>query len=383
MHREVSFKKIKLFIMLFILVFLVSCLTIPVEAKTKDDDKVISPKTALKVANEFLEKRSEKDSKWENSTAHDPILFLEPNGNPGVFLCNISKEKDQAGYILVGANKDRAPVVLLSTGENPLNNIDELKNKALKKNKVNKLGKHKLVYGGPFSLLVEFAIDKDKKVHYNLNGKYQEPTVKQPKISKAQKQNNQKNWQQIESSESISIMSIYEDKRLDVRKYDQSKSQDKSTGCGPAAGAMILNYWDENGYTNLQNDSDRTDGVNLMNHLFDDMNTSGTGTMYYDWTNGIEKHANTCNNYSFDSLTILWGNDPDDFYSRFKNYINAGQPLGLWFDLYAEPYSWHVVAGRGYFGDSTGRYYLVNTWGEEQAVNVDEANEYHMMPVYP
>lgn len=166
----------------------------------------------------------------------------------------------------------------------------------------------------------------------------------------------------------ISPQSFVQSKDLNVASYDQAKSNSEYNGCGPAAGSMILDYWDINGYTNLQDDADRATGVNLMNHLFGDMGTGPTGTSTTGWISGIKTHANSHSGYNFNSWTRYWDSTiRGTFWSELKNEINAGRPFGMWFPLNYQPYSAHIVPCRGFFEDEYCQKYHVNTRGVENS----------------
>jgi len=228
-------------------------------------EQEVSPKTALTVANKFLDNYSTYESQWKDSFAREPILFSTPDGKPGVYVADVVRAGENVGFIAIGATSERSPIVKLSTGQHPYKNLEAVKSKALDKaDKSLNLGNPELIYGGPLMLAAKIPIlDQDKptgNLIYNLQGLFQTKETSVPSLSSKQKENNKKTWDLLlrfgDESTNITPMSSGEYENLSVRNYDQDDSMSPSTGCGPAAGAMVLNYWDECGYDDLQSDSD-------------------------------------------------------------------------------------------------------------------------------
>lgn len=160
--------------------------------------------------------------------------------------------------------------------------------------------------------------------------------------------------------------------------YDQSLSAYPDSACGPTSGAMVLGYWDTHGYTRLQNDSDRTNGIQLMNDLYVDMGTGQTGTDKRQWRNGIETHANTQNGYRFSTAQYdnLSGYSTVWYYVKYE--IDNVRPFGFYigFDNGKVPgltYRYHWVTGKGYSDGGSGNRYVTinNSWGGTDSISFD------------
>ncbi|WP_027414921.1 C39 family peptidase [Aneurinibacillus terranovensis] len=284
----------------------------------------------------------------------------------------------------------------MGAGKAPTDNIDMIKEMAKKKVGSDKhIDGIKYLYGGPMNLGVQIDIlDKGKvigKSIYHLQGQFEMDQFSDLKISVENKKKAKEKWagfleSKITKPQSvISPMDVYTNKDLSVRSYNQAYSQNNNTGCGPAAAANILNYWDERGYTNLQSDNDRTNGINLMNHMFGDLQTSIIGTDPSAWAQGMKTHANSHSGYRFTTQNYTYDASlGSTFWGYMVNQINAGHPFGMFFPLNSKPYSWHIVTCRGYYQSSTGsKSYHVNTWGSDAWQDYDSIGNHTLMFVIP
>lgn len=345
------------------------------------------------VANTFLERFSLTYPFWEDSVASNPIALKNKEGQKVVTVCDVKKENNIIGYIIVGINKNISPIVSLGKGELINNLIKPKYEKILKKFPGIKVSNPEIMFGGPGIYGIKVDILQGGKMNSKIID-LQEENFSDHFPNFSQSYNARQKWDSTYSTvisskfdTIIQPMLASSSKDLTVRSYDQDNSNSPENGCGPAAGAMILNYWDERGYTDLQSDSDRLQGINLMNHLFDDMGTDFLGTSYSEWTTGVEKHANVCNSYNFDSWVRIWDyeGEREIFWSELVYEINNNRPVGLWFPYGGTPYSYHIVAGRGWYEDysTPQRMYHVNTWGTDAWHDFDSSGEFHLMYVIP
>lgn len=87
--------------------------------------------------------------------------------------------------------------------------------------------------------------------------------------------------------------------------------------CGPAAGAMVLSYWDQT-YPNLVDSRDDSNLSDLQNCLHYDM--GAPPTTFSAAETGIEKHANSAHGYS-DTFQYLGGYHGAE--NRYFDYYTA------------------------------------------------------------
>ncbi|PZD92890.1 hypothetical protein DNH61_25675 [Paenibacillus sambharensis] len=350
---------------------------VPVESVSE----VIEVGTAIQVSTQYLEEIivPHFETSWKDAIVGNPTLFYDHDDNPAVYELQIRKGNKLLGYIIAGANTNLNPVVKVGVGLPPTKELtaigQELETKHNKKVK-----KATYLYGGPYALGV--AIETMDGVHekYDLLSKQKVSDFPRLSINPGNKMKTREEWVKAKSKlntktkqEPIFTTMVYNTDTISgMRSYDQAKSNNNSTGCGPAAGANVLNYYDERGYDKLQSNTDRTDGVALMNHLFSDMGTSAIGTSAEGWANGIKKHANSENGYRFSTTVNYYDSSIDSyFWSQIKSFINNDRPFGVFYPLGGSPYSWHIVTVVGFYEDidSSYRTITVNTWGRTEYVN--------------
>lgn len=125
---------------------------------------------------------------------------------------------------------------------------------------------------------------------------------------------------------------------------------DNWDGCGPIAGAMVLGYWDSNGYSSIPNNDETV--IDDCHHFMD---TDDTGeTSVYDIAPGID---DTSQYYGYDFSSSL---DSDETWSDVIGEINASRPFVLaleWDD------DGHGITVRGYRA-STSEIRFHNCWDD-------------------
>lgn len=361
----------------------------------QDKDKT----TSEKVANTFLNSFSSQQIKWQGAKASNPIKLRNKNGDIISYLLEIKQGNLQIGYMIVGANDNVSPVLTVGSGVFPADKILAGLQKFKDKEKGSIVNNPEIIFGGPGIYGVKASENKDTKTTTKvIDESGLDITDAFPNFESNPNAKNSWNkllipingssplTQAVPSTSIVQPMGASGSGDVNVRSYDQANSQSDVTGCGPAAGAMILNYWDERGYTNIQADSDRTDGINLMNHLFSDMGTTAIGTSQIGWTNGINAHANSHSGYHFSSYTRYYDSSlRETFWSEIKSEINSGRPVGMFFWLGDSPYSYHIVPCRGWFEDYQygDRMYHVNTLGTDEWQNFDATTGFDLMYVMP
>ncbi|MFZ7103182.1 MAG: C39 family peptidase [Peptococcaceae bacterium] len=126
-----------------------------------------------------------------------------------------------------------------------------------------------------------------------------------------------------------------------------------SSSCGPTTGAMITNYWANQGY-NIRNSSYYGGNAALINHLYTEMGSTPVGTTANNYGYGMDTHLN--HNYAdaWARLTFSCRNN----WPTYETAINRGRPVALRFDITSNPNaysSYHFVCGLGtyYEGEET------------------------------
>lgn len=140
------------------------------------------------------------------------------------------------------------------------------------------------------------------------------------------------------------------------------------SGCSPTSGAIIMGYWDNNGYGNLIAGSDWQGAVNTMRT---EMGTycgqDGTGwTQINNISAGMVNYA-SAKGYTFASE--LWCSDCGvaASYANFQGEIDASRPLLVDVIGHAQ-YGNHSIVGVGY--ESSGTYLIIHDNWSSTAENV-------------
>lgn len=344
----------------------------------------------IKIAVEYF------NAKWNGAVTGAPILFYDTEGNPESYFVPVQLKSDRIGYVMVSAFRAGEPI--LEASEQPLK-VEDLTDIAravadtLKAGQ--SIGKTRLIHAGPLYLAVQFELlgprAEKELVYYNLKAKKLMPrdtTVPKLDVKAHGSSESSKHWDSILNPPQISIMAVNTGSVLGVPSYDQNLSSHPNSGCGPAAGAMVLGYWKQHGYPALQFDMDVSEGIDLMNDLYTDMGSTAVGTTIAGWTDGVRYHANT-KHYSDGngllyntgySFTASYTNTLAGTYMPWevlKTEISASRPVGFYigWDNGLVPgltYNYHWVAGRSFYEDTnTGERLLVinNSWGSSDSIN--------------
>ncbi|QGQ97924.1 hypothetical protein EHS13_25060 [Paenibacillus psychroresistens] len=355
----------------------------------------IDENTALEVSKQYLEEVVVKhfEPTWKGAQVGKPTLFYSNDGQPAVYEIQVINADEQLGYFIVGATTDISPIVKVGVGLSPTGKLGVI-SQELDTTQNKKVKKAKYLYGGPFALGVDIETTDGNRQKYDLGSMNKIDDIPSLSIDKTNKQKAHDQWAKEKlkltsravGKAIISPMVVNTDTIVGVRSYDQSLSQSNTTGCGPAAGANVLNYYDEHGFDNLQTNTDRTTGVVLMNHMFSDMSTGSTGTSAESWASGIKKHTNTEKGYHFSTTVNYYDLGMDSyFWGQIKSQINSDHPFGFFYPLGGTPYSWHIVTVVGFYEDINSSYktVTVRTWGSTEYVNWSGGQPSQIMWVIP
>ncbi|WP_397537144.1 hypothetical protein [Rummeliibacillus pycnus] len=158
-------------------------------------------------------------------------------------------------------------------------------------------------------------------------------------------------WNDIHDSSKVGVQSV-PPVTLNVTRVWQRQSgvTHPDSSCGPAAGAMIANYYkDIKGYKVRGKGSYSNSNANLINHLYFEMNSYALGTNSYSLANGFQVHLN------HDMTGWKYTRTTDPGYSNVTAPIRDGHPVAtVWLALGDEDYHWRVINGI----DTDGGQYL-------------------------
>lgn len=101
------------------------------------------------------------------------------------------------------------------------------------------------------------------------------------------------------------------------------------TGCAPLAAGILLDYWDENGYSNALDGSNATHTTARTNldELREAMNTYCSGTTGMTFTSKIDRGESFTDDQGYTQWD--WNEDIFNKWSSLKSEINAGRPVLL------------------------------------------------------
>lgn len=372
-----------------------------------DTSDVVSIEQAEKVASYSIKEISESISVfsgWKNATVKLSTVYYDLNGNRSAYSFNVIENKQQTGYIFISARKDNYPVLEFSKGKIP-NEILKLRtlSKSLVEARVNKIklesadkeeltiGEMKPLYLGPTFYYAEYTLtDKKGKtkekvivdlpfstvvdfnksnvsVSVDENDSYFNNTSLQQQ-QEIRKQEANAKWESIEERMTLetipegytstkSIGYIY-----DVPNYEQ---YDECPGCSPTASAMVLGYWDANGYPNFPL------GLSLVQELANAMGTSNWpnppgGTWPWDIDDGIEE---VCEDHGYTNFDAT--NDYFLSWSEVTTEVDADRPFVISMlnggagSGHSQEYGDHSVTCIGYSDGSQDYVFLHDTWDSE------------------
>jgi len=301
-----------------------------------------------KNAIEFIKNQEEIIFQLKGSIPTSPFVYKDKYGNDRTIVFGVEKESKIIGRIVINYDKNN-PIFLEFAETPPPHLIDVEKEVAskisLKENQY--LKNEEFIYIFPLLFFIHFdVIEEDKKVDDLYFFWNEKKIIKKggiPEFIKVKLLNN------ILSSKSYTILN-------DVADYDTYDTRYLCNNCGPVSGAIILNYWDKNGYSNLQSDSDRLIGEVLTNCLFHDMSTNCIwGTPPGNYVRGICYHANNVHNGYNCNYHFTYNTNWDPKYGDICYEINNSRPLGILVRFISGSLHWITCYGY-YFG--YGGYYI-------------------------
>ena len=353
------------------------------------------------------------EMEWDvMSSIGDPIQYYTPDGVEAAYEYPVETNGKDTGFILVSARKDWMPVLEWSDGIAPSSLVEYARESAIEEGYLEKGDNSEptFYYWGAFTYSVQFGKKmKQERVVISLkNGQVTKLPKNAPKLqmdtSKAQNQ-----WNNLIGDESKHpikslVNTLFQGSKVKANAdVSQPQSQELGQtiynvggvpcfyqgwyvtmhgddhdgdadeypdclgypddlwndydGCAPIAGAMILGYWSEQGYTNIPDpDAGETEDI-LIDHCHGRMGTWDDGTTSPDSNivSGLEYITDTM--YGYDFAYGYGGVDWD----WAKQQINYGRP----FVLSAADFEGgddHAVCVYGYSDSSPYSLHVWNTW---------------------
>ncbi|ALS78469.1 hypothetical protein AUO94_07250 [Planococcus kocurii] len=170
------------------------------------------------------------------------------------------------------------------------------------------------------------------------------------------KQKKSDGWDRLldENQSTVSVASstvTYKVLNVDrVCQYESNVTKPGSS-CGPAVGAMILDYYHDERGINVIDNSPYTTYYRLINHLYNDMYTSAYGTSLNNWVGGMRAHFRESNIYKegYSYINVFYVTYGDSL--KYRNAITKNNPVAIrfeYFDLEGNGVNWHFVTGVGF-----------------------------------
>ncbi len=314
---------------------------------------------------------------WNNSVVEHAITYYDLNGDKTAYAYVIENNEFQ-GYILISATKDNYPILEFSKGKLPhmKSEINE-KSQGIVQDYAteNSLSVEESIpiYEGATFYYNEYKMkDKqsksEKKILVDLS---KQKVIDITEVASSDLAEN------LDTTKAQDIQKAWKDLDARMAKHVNSKSSFTVTssigyiydvpfelwylGCAPTSAAMVLEYWDENGYSGLPY------GDPLIEDLADAMGTTAAGSTSISMIDdGIE---DVCSDYGYANFNAI--NDGSLTMAETKNEINADRPFVLSMldggigSGYTQPYNDHAVTCVGYSDGTTDYVFLHDTWDDE------------------
>ena len=343
-----------------------------VSAVEKMDNKKIieiAEKYVKDISNEYYDYAD-----WKNCYIEKDYTFYDPFGQINAYSYQLFDSKKNQGYILIGSKSEDYKLLEFSKGNIiPEENIESIKRVIQSETgrdiQINSDKEISMIYCGPFSYFVKYENpDSKEELIFDLYAQEflskKEITLLNDDYITYKKEKNLvvgTNAEQDLLTKSKSVRgTVFISNLNDVPFYQQPSHLPSS--CAPVAAAMILAYWSENGYPNIE--TGNSDGTELIESLCDSMHTiigygSGKGTAFSNVGPGIRTEISN-SGYSFNTV----GDNTWLYYSWAKSEIDNDYPFfmelfncGVW--------TKHCVSAIGYKEGSSGDFITVHTgWSD-------------------
>lgn len=319
---------------------------------------------------------------WQGALLGSPQTYQNTHGKDAMVVFPVLNRGQNAGYIAVSTTRLLPPVIESSTAVAP--SIEGLPLALSEAGRIIKgaqhLGTARLLYLPPFYYAAEIPIIEngsevstlgfdlrerkpiDRYVEFRKEAQQREEVTPRKEILEI--------WNKTLAARDSGGVTALAGATYKIIPNVKNVKQ-YGDNCGPAAGAMVLSYWDQ-WYPNLVDSRDDSNLSNLQNCLHYDM--ISPPTTFANAEAGIEKHANSAHGYSdtfsylggyyFNAVSALNADGTRNSWTGYKREIDLSRPVMVYHDWWypSTEFSYHWMAGRGYYEDTlTGdRGYYVN-----------------------
>lgn len=360
----------KLWLVVFAALFVVATI---LPATAMSEGKPVNPNEATIVAEKFLTSISttENFKEWKDVHIEEKTACFNVENDKTAYIFELVKEGEYKGYMVVSAKKTNYPILEYSKGDSPL-----MSNTSVKSDKVYRLGPLGYLFKKDYSYYlngekVNFSKVKKGVKELKERNSVQEHLAKRAKEAKSQ-------WEKYNStttSEFTTLSSWYGNHIYGVEGLHWDD------GCTPTAAAMVLEYWGEEGYSNLNYDdswySETTDLCCTGDNCYDDPvdehtdlteklhQAMATWSSCYTPVENVATGINyVCNQHGYGDWAT-WLDDGTYDWSWNVNEINSGYPYVFTMWWYTQDP--HSIAVAGYREN-------IDT-GEKQLIIYDTHND--------
>jgi hypothetical protein len=348
----------------------------------------LSVDEAREIATFYLEELSgtiPEFSEWKDAIAEYDIAFYDMHGDITAYSFDVMKNKEYDGYIIISATKDKFPILEFSKGQLP-NEIPKMVKKS--QNEIeNYANKNKLnveesipIYEGPTFYYNQYSLQDNKNgtkkkvivdlVTSNIISEENESSFNRTdKVRVIENKKIKEAWYDLESriTGKTTNVETVSSKSPTVKMIVNVPFEAWYLGCAPTSATMVLEYWDEHGYSNLPS------GHTLIQELATAMDTNTTtgSTVNRKIAVGIET---VCENHQYTNFESIF--DSSLSMSEAMTEINAVRPFVLSMENggvgsgypSTSPYGNHSVTCIGYYdGTTTDTLFIHDTWDTSQS----------------
>ncbi|SFJ78288.1 hypothetical protein [Thermoflavimicrobium dichotomicum] len=300
----------------------------------------VSEKDAIKAVKNFLKHSNE----WDNQQLKVLANLYDIEGNLTAYYIVAEKDGKEAGYFISSSTRDKSPVIQGGLGKSPL--TQKVKKEISAGNKVYFLGVSALVgYKNENELRKGLELKRQelvtklkKKKKFKDAEKMAKAQLKKPETSP---ENNRK-WDFLLSDASFQTQSVIVN-YIDMNKFvflnQNLVSFNPETACGPTAGAMMAEYYENLGL-GVRGINYYGKATNLVTHLEEEMNTGVTGTWLDDFRDGLDQHFQH-NGQSWSTYSL----DAEGNYAKVRQWIDGNAPLAIMHQIPFVEWHWQVIVG--------------------------------------
>ena len=362
-------------------------------AAAQSSGNSVTEAEAEKAAINHIERVGQRMDGWSNATLSKPVTYFAPDNTKSVYEFTVLNGDLEVGFIIVSARKDWMPVLEYSSDEAPSQRLTEVIHQSIEAKYIseNEIAQPNYIYWGALSFSVQLSdIMKQEGTIIHLPTGRIMPMLKMPSLQ-MDKAEAQAAWNNLardakgdEGTRTIHVDLVSGSVPVWYQHSDSCECCDEYSGgadyypdcagiaddpwnnwdgCSAIAGAMILGYWDDNGYSGIPDDDET-----LIDDCHYYMNTTTGGTtlpIYID--GGIE---GVFGRYSYDcDASNVW----DFSWSDITTEIAADRPFELSMDN-NPTYGDHSVTAFGCEWDDSDpdhKYIWVNTtWPTTQTDDI-------------